>query len=113
MSRLAPMPAATLASGFMLCCADSMSLTTDASIPAFMRIILAATASCISPTRAPIRADTRLAGSTLLLRTNEQSASDRHIHLRFGEGLGLGFVLDTREQNFRGPCRQSRPPRIL
>src|SRR5437763_9317819 len=107
MSRLAPTPAATLASGSMLCCADSMSLATDDSMPAFMRIILAAMAGCISPTQAPIRADTRLAGSTLLLRAKKQPASERHVHLGRGQGLCLGFILDAHEQSLRGQCRQS------
>src|SRR5467141_433613 len=102
MSRLAPMPAATLASGSMLCCADSMSLITDASMPSFMRIILAATASCTSPMRAPIKAETRLAGSTLLLRTNKLSASDLQIHSRPGRSLGFGLILDAHEQSLGG-----------
>ena len=46
MSRLPPMPLATLASWLKFCCAASRSLATSADASAFIRSILAATAVC-------------------------------------------------------------------
>src|SRR5262249_34264969 len=47
----------------MLACPASRSCTTDCALSAFMRIILAATASCSCPARAATKAEARSAGS--------------------------------------------------
>src|SRR5262249_2233124 len=49
-SRWPPIPAATLARRSMLCCAASISPTTDCSFAASICSIFAATASCTRPT---------------------------------------------------------------
>src|SRR5262245_2135568 len=59
MSRLVPMPAATLARRSKFCCPASISLAAACALSAFMRSILPATASWIWPMRAAIRAETR------------------------------------------------------
>jgi len=70
MSRLVPSLAAAFASGRMLCCAASISLTTDAAFCVFIFNMLPATASCVRPAWAPSAAVTRL--KSVVRRTIER-----------------------------------------
>src|SRR6187431_158841 len=68
MSRLPPMPPATLASRLKFCCAASSSPAALAEASAFMRSILAATAVCSCPAWAATKAAAIEAVSILYTR---------------------------------------------
>jgi hypothetical protein len=58
--QFVPTPGARLASEFMVCCAESISLTTDDPFCEFIFSMLVARESCVRPVWAPIAAVTRL-----------------------------------------------------